>query len=357
MAEKNSTCKIDAGELHAFTQDIFERAGLSAEDAGIVADNLVGADLSGVHSHGVMRLPWYTGGLRNGAVNLRPNMQRLRQRRCSGLLDGDNGMGQVVGARAMEWAIEMAKAEGVGTVGVYHSNHFGAAALFARMALEHDLIGIAMTNSGPLMAPWGGKERMLGNHPIAFAIPGGEELPVVLDIATSVAAFGKINLAAMKGESIPVGWAMDKEGRPTTDAKEAEQGLVAPLGGHKGYGLSLVIGVLSAVLTGAAFGWEMLEVSGQKLMQGVNVGHFFMAFDVENYIDLGEFKQHMDEVIRHLRACPRIEGVDRIYIPGEIEFLKERAYGTEGIPVSGAVLSELRELAGELGAKFPWSSE
>lgn len=355
MIVKDATYRVNEQELRAFTQAVFERAGLTPEDAGISADNLVDADLTGVHSHGVMRIPWYAGGIMKGAINLRPNIQRLRRRRCSGLLDGDNGMGQVVAYRAMEWAIEMAQAEGVGTVAVNHSNHFGAAALFARMALKHDFIGIAMTNSGPLMAPWGGKERMLGNHPIAFAIPAGEELPVVLDIATSVAAFGKIQLAAMKGELIPDDWAMDKEGRPTTDANTALQGLVSPLGGYKGYGLSLVVGVLSAVLSGAAFGWEMLKVPGQQMMQGVNVGHFLMAVDVENYIDRNEFKGHMDDIIRHLKNCPRIEGVERIYLPGEPELLKEQQYRSEGVPVSGAVLDELRKIAGELGVKYPWS--
>lgn len=355
MTQENQTWLVLADDLKAFSQAIMESAGLSTDNAGIVTDALVAADLSGVHSHGVMRLPWYVSGLQAGAINPRPNLRQVRQRRCTGLLDGDSGMGQVVAVRGMEWALEMARTEGIGVVGVRNSNHFGTCAYYARLAARQDYIGIVLTNGWPIMAPWGGKNPMLGNHPLAVAIPAGEEPPVVLDIATSVVAQGKIALAAKKGERIPEGWALDEEGQPTQDPQKALTGLVMPLGGHKGYGLSLVIGVLSAVLTGAAIGWEMLDIPGAYRGMGTNVGHFLMAIDVETLVPLSEFKHRMDDVVRTLKACPKAEGVDRIYVPGEIEFLKEQAYRVEGIPMAAAVMHELRDLATRLDVGFPWS--
>lgn len=355
MTRESSTWLVSADDLKVFSQAVLERVGLPANDAGIVADHLVVADLRGVHSHGAVRLPWYVSGIETATINPRPNLRRVRQRRCVGLLDGDNGMGQVVAARGMEWALEMAHAEGIGVVGVRRSNHFGTCAYYGHMAAQQDYIGLVFTGSWPLMAPWGGKEPMLGNHPLAVAIPADEEPPVVLDIATSVVAQGRIALVAKKGESIPEGWALDKEGRPTQDPREALEGLLMPLGGYKGYGLSLVIGILSAVLTGSAISWEMLDIPAVCKGLGINAGHFFMAIDVETFVPLPEFKRRVDGVVRTLKTCPRAEGVERIYVPGEIEYLKEQAYRAEGIPVAAAVMQELRELAARLEVEFLWS--
>ena len=195
---------------------------------------------------------------------------------------------------------------------------------------------------------------MLGNHPLAVGIPAGEEPPVILDMATSVAAQGTIALALKKGECIPEGWAMDRRGRPTQDPREALDGLIMPLGGYKGYGLSLVIGVLTAVLTGAATSWEMLDIPSLCRGLGTNVGHLLMAIDVESFIPLAEFKRLIDQMVRTLKACPRAEGVDRIYMPGEIEHLRQQTYQTEGIPMDSVVREELRELAVRFKVEFPW---
>ena len=354
MTRENSTWHVSAGDLKALSQDILEHAGLPSSDASIVADNLVTADLRGVHSHGVVRLPWYVSALQAGGVNSHPNLRRVHHRHCVGLLDGDNGMGQVVAAQGMKWALEIAHTEGIGVVGVRGSNHFGTCAYYVQMATRQDYIGIVFTNGWPLMAPWGGKEAMLGNHPLAVGIPAGEEPPVILDMATSVVAQGTIDLAYKKGECIPEGWAMDKRGWPTQDPREALDGLIMPLGGHKGYGLSLVIGFLTTVLTGAAMSWEMLDIPSLCRGLGTNVGHLLMAIDVDSFIPLAEFKRRMEKMVRTLKACPRAEGVDRIYMPGEIEYLKQRTYQAEGIPIASVVRQELRELAARFKVEFPW---
>ena len=355
MSAENSVWRVSTDELNAFVASIMVRVGMAPGGAAIVADNLVAADLAGMHSHGVMRVPWYVSGLQKGAVNPRPTLRRTSQRRYAGALDGDNGMGQVIAVRGMEWALEMTHNEGIGMVGVQHSNHFGAAAHFARMAAIEGYIGAAMTNGYPNMAAWGGTQRMLGNHPLDVAIPSGEAPPVVLDIASSVAAQGKIALAAKKGESIPLGWALDENGQPNQDSQQAVDGLLMPLGGHKGYGMSLVILVMSAVLTGATMSWEMPSLQTGQRGLGNDVGHFLMAIDVENLCPLAVFKQRMDEAIAALKACPRADGVDSIYVPGELEFLKEKAYRAEGIPMAEAVMQELRELVSRLDVGFPWS--
>ena len=357
MSEETSTLRVSADDLKAFCQAILEHVGLPANDAELVADTLVAADLGGVHSHGVMRLSHYVPGLIAGAINLHPRLSRVRESRCTGLLDGDNGMGQIVAVRAMEWAVEMTLAAGIGVVGVRNSNHFGTCGYYARMAIQHDYIGIVLTNGFPTMAPWGGKKLMLGNHPLAIAIPTDEEPPVVLDISTSVVSQGKVILAAKKGETIPDGWAMDREGRPTQDPQEALDGLLMPLGEHKGYGLSLVIAVLSAALTGAAMSWEMVDTPERYMYMGVNIGHFLMAIDVQNFVPLPEFKHRMDEVVRALRESPKAAGVDRIFVPGEMYSARQQTYLTEGIPMDPNVMRELRNLANQLDLNFHWPAE
>lgn len=353
MSGDSMTWRMSAQDLKEWSQDILGQVGLHDDDASRVADHLITADLRGVHSHGVVRMPWYVSGLESGAINPCPKVRRVPGGRSVGVLDGDNGMGQVVAGSAMEWALEMACAEGVGVVAVRGSNHFGTCAYYAEMATQQNLIGIAITNGWPLMAPWGGRKPMLGNHPLAIGIPTKEEPPILFDMATSVAAQGKIALAAAKGERLPMGWALDKAGRATDDAQEALEGLLMPVGGHKGYGLSLMIGLLAGTLSGAAMSWEMRDMASLTSGLGTDVGHLMAAISVNRFILLDEFQRRVDESVRSLRACPKADGVDRVYVPGEIEYETMQLYLKEGIPLHSVVAKDLVGLAARFGVGFP----
>jgi len=264
------------------------------------------------------------------------------------LIDGDGGHGQVPGVKAMKLAIEKAKVNGIGACGVRNSGHFGAAAYYAMMALEEDMIGFATTGGHPCMAPWGGMNLVVGNNPLAYVIPAGEELPIVLDMATSVKAQGWIELAALAGEKIPFGWALDEEGNPTNDPHTAiESNHVVPIGGYKGYGVAVVMDILAAVLTGADWGTRILAKRGAK--EPVSDGHFFIAIEIEPFMPLGEFKARMDEMIKGIKAAKPARGVERIYLPGELEFERKERYLKTGIPLPSAVVESLVRCGEGLG--------
>ncbi|HIC93994.1 MAG TPA: Ldh family oxidoreductase [Anaerolineae bacterium] len=352
--------KVKAEALRDFCRRIFERLGVPTEDAMAAADVLVSADLRGVDSHGVARLRRYVNGLRRGAMKPRPEIRVVRETPVAALLDGDAGLGQVVGVRAMGLAIEKALRSGVGLVAVRNSNHYGIAGYYAMMALEHDLVGLSMTNASPLVVPTFGREAVLGTNPISVAVPAGSERPFVLDMATSVVPRGKLEVYARRGERMPPGWAVDEKGLPTADprrvldnvARRRGGGLLPlggageELGGHKGYGLSLLVDILCGVLAGAAYG--PLTYAGPT----PNLGHLFGALRVDLFRPLEEFKADMDDLIGRLKASAKAPGRDRIYIHGEKEFEEAERRRREGIPLHPKVVDNLREIGEELGVRF-----
>jgi LDH2 family malate/lactate/ureidoglycolate dehydrogenase len=339
---------IPAPALHRFCTAVFQATGVPAEDAATVADTLVEADLRGVHSHGVWWMSTYTRRLRQGGLNPRPRLQVVRETPAMLLLDADGGMGQVAGVAAMRHAIAKAKAGGVGVAAVRNSNHFGAAAYYALLAAPEQQIGFATTDAEPTMAPWGGAQKLVvGNNPLAYAIPVDDDFTMLLDMAQSVVAWGKIFLAAQRGEKIPTTWALNADGEPTEDPHEAMAGVLLPVGGYKGYGLALVMQVLSSVLSGATFGSTMPPMANPALSQGH--GHFFLALDIAHFIPLAEFRRGMAQMVAEQRNAPLAKGVDRIYLPGEIEHSKRQQRLLHGVPLEAYIVQSLIALGQELG--------
>src|SRR5215469_16442863 len=284
--------RIAPDELAAFVARAFVAAGLPDTDAQTVADLMVEADLRGSDTHGVIRLPLYIRRLRAGGTNRTPNIRLVSDRSSVALLDGDNGMGHLVMRRAAELAIAKAKATGIGWVGARMSNHAGPAALYVTMPLQHDMIGLYFAvGSNNHLPPWGGSESLLGTNPMAVAIPALEEPPIVLDMAPTVAAYGKVRLKAQRGEPMPVGWMIDREGKPLTDAKRADEGHLLPIGDYKGYGLSLIIGLLAGALNGAAIGRDVVDMV-KNTGQVTNTGQAVAALSVETFMPVGEFKRN-----------------------------------------------------------------
>ena len=276
-------------------------------------------------------------------------MRPVRESPVTAVVDGDNGMGHVVMTAATGLAIRKAAQSGLAWVGVFNSNHAGPATVYSTMPLPHGMIGIYMTVANANhMAPWGGVELILGTNPISVAIPAGEEAPIALDMATTVSSYGKIKLAAQKGDSIPVGWMVDRAGQPITDPRRAHEGFLLPIGGYKGYGLNVVIGMLAGVLNGAAFGRNVVDFN-KDLAAPNNGGHVIFAMRVDCFRPLDEFTREMDRSIREIRSSERMQGVDRIWLPGEMEFHTIRERRARGIPVAAAVVHELRQVAAELG--------
>ena len=333
--------------LLRLTDAVFRGCGMAADDAGLLADTLVQADLRGVHSHGVLRVPEYVKKLTVDGVDPRGRPSIVRDGGACLVVDGGNSMGQIGAHIAMARVIERAAAQGIAAAGVRGSNHCGTMAYYAMQALPRDMIGVATTNALPTMAPWGGAERILGINPLGVAIPAGEECPIVYDAAFSGSSHGKIRIYAQKGLPLPEGWALDREGRPTTDPTAAIDGLLQPIGGFKGAGLAMVMGILSSMLSGAAYGTELGSMEdGPRAGQD---GHFFAAIKVDAFEDVARFKARVDGAIRQLHAVRLAPGVDRVYAPGEKELLTEREYRRDGIPLNDVTLADLRRVADELG--------
>lgn len=348
MAAKEQDLVYPAKRLEDFIAGALMALDLPETDAQTCAARMTEADLRGVDTHGIFRLPHYCRRIRAGGINLQPHVHPVRETAVTALVDGDNGMGHVVMTAATKLAIQKASESGLAWVGVFSSNHAGAAAVYSTMLLTHDMIGIYMTVANANhMAPWGGVELILGTNPISVTIPAGEEPPIALDFATTVSSYGKIKLAAQKGEPIPVGWMVDRKGQPITDPRRSEEGFLLPIGGYKGYGLNVVIGMLAGVLNGGFFGRNVVDFN-KDLGTPSNSGHMIFAMRVDNFRPVDDFKREMDRSIREIRNSERMEGVDRIWLPGEIEFYKIRERRKHGIPIATAVVQQLRELATEL---------
>lgn len=351
-------------QLFQFTKSILQAAGCSEKDARLAAEVLINADLRGVDSHGVARLIGYVRLIDKDRVNTKPETKIIHETPSTAVMDGDSGLGLVVGPKAMKLAIAKAQQVGTGWVSVRNSNHYGIAGYHAMLALKEDCIGISMTNASPLVAPTFSKERLLGTNPIAVAIPADKEPPFVLDMATTTAANGKLEILQRKGAATPTGWVQDQNGQGTTDAFGVKNGgALLPLGGdrehgsHKGYGLSSVVDIFSAVLSGANYGpWvppfvAFMEPAADPVGKGI--GHFLGAMRIDAFRPAGEFKSHMDNWIGRFRnAEPVMKGHD-VLIPGDPERHLEEQRRKDGIPLLDAVVNDLESLAERYEVEFP----
>ena len=345
--------RVRPERLREFIGEAMRALGLPADDAAIVARLMTEADLQGSEGHGVFRLPQYARRIKAGGVNTRPNIRVVEERAGMALVDGDNGMGHLAMSRAADIAISKARNTGIAWVGSRFSNHAGPASLYARMPLAHDMIGLyfAVGNANHL-PPWGGIDMLLSTNPLAAAFPGGAGPPIVLDMATTVAAYGKVKTKAQRGEAMPEGWMVDREGRPLTDPKKSEDGFLLPLGGmeagYKGFGLALVIGLLAGTLNGAAMGKDVIDFNKDSTSV-TNTGQAIMAIDLSAFGDAAAFKARVDTLARDLRSSRRMKGVDKISMPGDNSNAARIANVRDGIPMAPELLAELDKVAAELG--------
>jgi LDH2 family malate/lactate/ureidoglycolate dehydrogenase len=349
--------------LRTFSTEVFAHFGVPRSDAELAADVLARSDLRGIDSHGVARLHTYFEMLQLGRINVRPHLRVVREKASVASLDGDSGLGLVIGPRANAIAMDKAEEHGTGWVSVCNSNHFGIAGYYPLQALERDLIGLAMTNSTKLVAPLWGAERMLGTNPIAIAFPGLEEPPIVIDMATSAVALGKIEIALRKNQSVPRGWLVDREGRDTTNPKDLIDGgaqlplgSVREMGGHKGYALAAMVDILSCVLSGANWGpfappfALRQEVPARSVGKGI--GHFFGAMQIDAFIDKDEFKRQIDEWIRDFRNTKPAPGTGGPLIPGDPEREAEAIRSANGVPLIRPVVEDLLDISRKTGIPF-----
>jgi LDH2 family malate/lactate/ureidoglycolate dehydrogenase len=341
--ESGTIERVDAADLRSVIARIFEQVGMEAGDADLLAGSLVFADLRGVHSHGVLRVPEYVEKLTIKGVNPRGKPEIVSSFGGCLVVDGGNSMGQIGMNFAMQEVIRRAEDHGITAAAIRGSNHSGAMAYYAIQALPHDMIGIATTNALPTMAPWGGMEKILGINPLGVAIPAAKELPIVHDAAFSGSSHGKIRIHQQKGLPIPAGWALDKHGHPTTDAAAAIEGLLLPIGEFKGVALALIMGILSSMLSGAAYGLELGNmVDGPRAGQD---GHFVAAIKVAAFEDPARFKERVDKAIGEIHAIRKAPGFERTFAPGEVEQLREQEYRQHGIPLNSVTLGDLRSVA------------
>jgi len=340
--------KVPGEQLRRFMTDAFAAVDIPKEDAARIAGLMSRADESGADGHGIFRLPQYIRRIKAGAVNVRPTIRVERESAATALIDGDNGMGHLVMSMATETAIAKAKTAGVAWVGARMSNHAGPASLYASMPIEHGLIGIYMAvGNANHLPPWGGIDMLLSTNPIAIGVPAHEEQAVVLDMATTVAAYGKVKTKAQRGEMMPEGWMIDREGKPLLDPKRAEEGFLLPIGGYKGYGLALMFGLLAGTLNGAAMGRDVIDFNNDDTSV-TNTGHCIVVVDPAAFGDPAQFRRNVDTVVRDLRASRRLPGVERIWLPGEQSAIKRAERGRDGVPVPPALKATLAKVAAEL---------
>jgi L-2-hydroxycarboxylate dehydrogenase (NAD+) len=339
--------------LKAFIQEAMTKLGLSETDAATVAGLMAEADLQGSDGHGVTRLPQYARRIKAGGFNVRPNIHIVHDHLSTAVINGDNGMGHLVMKRAAEIAIEKARTTGIAWVNSQFSNHAGPASLYASMPLAHDMIGLyfAVGNANHL-PPWGGLDMLLSTNPIAAAIPAGDEKPIVLDMATTVAAYGKVKTKALRGETMPEGWMIDRQGKPLTDPKRADEGMLLPLGGmeagYKGYGLAMIIGLLAGTLGGAAMGRDVIDFNHDD-DSVTNTGQAIAAINVAAFGDVAVFKKSVDALVRDIRNSERMPGVERIFVPGERSHETRLKRAQHGIPIAPALMVGLNKVADDLG--------
>ncbi len=351
----------DEKTLRGFCEEVFAALSVPPEDGRITTDVLVTADLRGIESHGVARLPRYVTGLKEGFIKPVDESRVLKETKATALIDAGQSLGQVAGHKGMSLAIQKAKDTAVGVVTVRNSNHYGIAGYYSLMALEEDLIGMSMTNAAPLVVATFGRAAALGTNPISVAAPASKEKAFVLDMATSVVPRGKLEVLDRQGKPMPLGWAVDRTGRASTDTKAVLEAMAKRLGGgllplggegedfsgHKGYGLALLVDVFSGVLSGAATGLRVYADSKRP-----DVGHFFLALDPAAFRPLEDFKGDMDRLARELKDAPKAEGQTRIYVHGEKSFARTEKHRREGVPLGPKVVENLKKIGTELGVKW-----
>jgi LDH2 family malate/lactate/ureidoglycolate dehydrogenase len=349
VAEATPAPRVQARDLEVFIARACVAVGIPAADAATIGSLMTRADVQGSEGHGIFRLPQYIRRIKAGGVNVKPAIRVERDLPGMAMVNGDNGMGHLVMSFATKLAIEKAKTAGAAWVGVHHSNHAGPASLYAAMPMEHDMIGLylAVGNANHL-PPWGGIEMLLSTNPIAVGIPAGKEPPIVLDMATTVAAYGKVKTKAQRGETMPEGWMIDRQGRPLTDPKRSDEGFLLPIGGYKGYGLALVFGLLAGTLNGAAMGRDVVDFNNDD-GSVTNTGHVIVALNVGMFRPLAEFKAAVDDLVREIRGSARLPGVDAIRLPGEGAHRARADRVSKGVPVPAPLRQSLDTLAAELG--------
>lgn len=340
--------KFDWLKLQEFCKQVFMKAGVPEKIAAIVAESLVQADLRGVDSHGVVRTSIYLKRIEKKMIDPFAQVKVEAESGGMALVNGNNNFGAFVGVEATKLAIDKAKHSGAFFVGVKGSNHFGTGAYYALKAIEQKMILLVMSNASQTMPPTGGVRPFLGTNPLAVGVPCGKAVPFVFDMATSVVARGKIIMAAQKGQNIPLGWAIDKHGNPTTDAHAALEGAVLPVGGAKGYGISMLIDILAGVLTGAGFG-KYVNNMYENWQEPQNVGHVFIAVDISHFMPLERFEARMEQYIRDIKEEPKAPGVEEIYIPGEIEHRHTLELKKNGITLPVKLAEELDAIGRSYG--------
>jgi LDH2 family malate/lactate/ureidoglycolate dehydrogenase len=338
--------RIDAQRLAAFGGAVLRALGVPADDADLVTQSLVQADLWGHQSHGMMRLPWYVRRIQSGAMNAVTSPTLEVDAGAVAVIDGRDGIGQVLAHRATRESIERAKRHGVGAVAVRNSNHFGTAMYFSLMGPAQGCIMLAATNASPAMAPWGGREKRVGTNPWSIAAPAGRHPPLVLDVANTAVARGKIYLARQHGESIPPNWAINVAGEPTTDAAEALAGLILPMAGHKGYGIAVMMDVLTGVLSGSSFGEDVSGPYQAERRSGC--GHLMLALDIKAFIPAAQFEQRIEQMIARLKATPPAPGATEVLVPGEPEARRAADNRQRGLELPAQTREDLEALGREL---------
>ena len=342
--------RVKTADLFDFCSDVLKCVGVKENDAKTITESLILANLRGVDSHGVARLPAYLERVTKGLIDPLGPIEVEREYGATALIDAHNNFGQIAAMRATNLAAEKARKFGVASVGVRNSNHFGMAAYYALKLTGQKLIAVILSNGPPAIAPWGGKTRMVGTNPMCIGFPADKDDSIILDMATSTVARGKIRLAALKGERIPESWAFDEEGNPTIDPAAALRGSLAPIGGPKGYGLALSLDIIGGLVTGSNFLQDVKALDDFSGPSGT--GAFIQAINVESFISYQEYVENISKYVKEIKDCPKKNGVNEIFLPGEIERKEFERRSELGIPLSQEVLFELKKLAEKFGVKF-----
>jgi len=353
---RNVFQRISFDDLKLFCKQAYLRVGVPDDEAEIVAGLLARSDLRGVETHGVMRLPIYIQRLQKGYVRAVCKITTVKEKGSTAFLQAHGSMGHVVAHKAMEITIQKAAEHGIGWVSVKDSGHFGVAGLFSMMALKKDFIGYTVSNSAPMMAPYGGRERILGNNPLSYAFPTDQYPPIVLDMSCSVVSSGKLILCRKKGEKIPLGWAYDKDGLPTEDPYQGYEGggSLAPIGGHKGYGMVLAHEILTSILSGGKWTQHIKSLYEEDKTGIQGTCHSFMAIDPDCFVGREDFKKDMDRYIQTIKESRKAKDATEVLMPGEPEYRTETRYLKEGIPLASSTVNELTSLGQSLGISLPF---